>query len=608
MPWPSREAALAAWARDRVDHRPLPDPAAPARTVAAFFARLGPAGSTRLAARHPLVVGNLNGVPVSLRYHANRITLARAYAAERSRVDDTRLSPEGRHEARRRVDRFASLMRPGRQVLAFDPTGTGRAAEVLGDLERARHVSVIVPGVDTNLLTFQKTHGRYGAPAGMAEALYAAERRASPRARVAVIAWADYTAPVGIGVDAVIGRLAEDGAVRLVGLAESLPRGRARGRCFLMPRATASGVLGGALGTAPAAPPGCSTWPWPEALVDAASSGRRTRRLTCVCRLMTGRRRRRSRTCRTWTVGGSGYGALTGRARSCARPAGRSVRGCARPPERPYFVPGGLTSLAGLHQRSTSLLLVLSGVLLLLTSAVRARGDAQRRLAEQETISEAERARRTLLEERARIARELHDVVAHHMSVITVQADSAPYRIPQLPEAAREEFTSIAASARESLAEMRRLLSVLRSDGSEGERAPQPGLDRVQQLVEATVRAGVPAELRLAADLGEVPQAVDLSAYRIVQEALANVVRHAPGASTRVSVRADEGWLTVLVVNGPSLEEGSSVERGVPGTGHGLVGMRERVRLTGGSLDTGPLPDGGFRVAARLPLRTKDTE
>ncbi|MFB7515291.1 sensor histidine kinase [Streptomyces sp. NPDC056144] len=260
------------------------------------------------------------------------------------------------------------------------------------------------------------------------------------------------------------------------------------------------------------------------------------------------------------------------------------------------FRPAGDTSL---HV----LLVVLSGVLLLLTSAVRARGDAQRRLVEQETISEAERARRTLLEERARIARELHDVVAHHMSVITVQADSAPYRIPDLPEAAREEFTTIAASARESLAEMRRLLSVLRSEGSEGERAPQPGLDRVQQLVEATVRAGVPAELSLAADLGEVPQAVDLSAYRIVQEALANVVRHAPGAPTRVSVRAsDDGWLTVLVVNGPSEGRSPAVERGATGTGHGLVGMRERVRLTGGSLDTGPLPDGGFRVAARLPL------
>ncbi|XUM00361.1 alpha/beta hydrolase [Streptomyces venezuelae ATCC 10712] len=221
--WSSREAALAAWVRDRIDHRPLPDPAAPAGTVAAFFAGLGPADADRLAARHPLVVGNLDGAPVTLRYRANRITLARAYAAERGRVDDARLSPEGRHEALRRVDRFASLMRPGRQVLAFDPSGTGRAAEVLGDLDQARRVSVIVPGVDTNLLTFQKTQGRYGAPAGMAEALYAAERRTSPRARVAVIAWADYTAPAGLGVDAATGRLAEEGAVRLVGLTRSLP-------------------------------------------------------------------------------------------------------------------------------------------------------------------------------------------------------------------------------------------------------------------------------------------------------------------------------------------------------------------------------------------------
>ncbi|MGN9791094.1 sensor histidine kinase [Streptomyces sp. NPDC054847] len=251
------------------------------------------------------------------------------------------------------------------------------------------------------------------------------------------------------------------------------------------------------------------------------------------------------------------------------------------------------------------LLFVLSGVVLVVTGALRERGDAQRRLIVQETISEAERAQRTLLEERARIARELHDVVAHHMSVITVQADSAPYRIEALPDAAREEFTSIAASARESLTEMRRLLSVLRSEDAQGERAPQPGLDRVQQLVEATVRAGVPAELSLAADLGSVPQAVDLSGYRIVQEALANVVRHAPGAPTRVSVTSDGSDLTVLVVNGPAPAPTSPLE--TTGTGHGLVGMRERVRLTGGSLDTGPLPDGGFRVAARLPLTADDT-
>ncbi|MEV8586574.1 alpha/beta hydrolase [Streptomyces sp. NPDC051180] len=224
VPGPSRGAALAAWARDRIDHRPLPDPGAtPARAVAAFFAGLGTARGVRLAERHPLVVGNLNGAPVGLRYRANRITLGRALAAERDRVGDTRLSAEGRHEARRRLDRFASLMRPDRQILSFDPTGTGRTAEVLGDLERAGNVSVIVPGVDTNLLTFQKTHGRFGAPAGMAQALFAAERRASPRARVAVIAWADYTAPVGVGVDAAIGRLAEQGAVRLVELTEALP-------------------------------------------------------------------------------------------------------------------------------------------------------------------------------------------------------------------------------------------------------------------------------------------------------------------------------------------------------------------------------------------------
>ncbi|MFI5767571.1 sensor histidine kinase [Streptomyces sp. NPDC051658] len=246
------------------------------------------------------------------------------------------------------------------------------------------------------------------------------------------------------------------------------------------------------------------------------------------------------------------------------------------------------------------LLPAFAAVPVVIGAVIRERGDAQRRLAEQETISEAERAQRTLLEERTRIARELHDVVAHHMSVITVQADSAPYRISGLPEQAREEFEVIAASARESLTEMRRLLAVLRSDGTEGERAPQPGLDRVQQLVEATVRAGLPAELSLSAQLPDVPQAVDLSAYRIVQEALANVIRHAPGARTRISITSDGAHLTVLVVNDRAEQPDSPLE--TTGTGHGLVGMRERVRLTGGTLDTGPLPDGGFRVAARLPL------
>ncbi|WP_267717220.1 sensor histidine kinase [Streptomyces sp. CoH17] len=266
------------------------------------------------------------------------------------------------------------------------------------------------------------------------------------------------------------------------------------------------------------------------------------------------------------------------------------------------------------------LLTILGGVALLLGGVLRERSEVQRRLAEQETISEAERGRRTLLEERARIARELHDVVAHHMSVITVQADTAEYRLDEtLPPDAREEFTSIAATARESLGEMRRLLGVLRNEEAHGELVPQPGLAQIGQLVEATARTGGPVEFTPCE--AEVPEAVGLSAYRIVQEALANVVRHAPGATTHVSLsvsRPDDGQggeqpdegrgrerLTVLVVNHPPPEPPAGPLE-VGGTGHGLVGMRERVRLVGGTLDAGPLPDGGFRVAAQLPLTEED--
>ncbi|MEU1144233.1 sensor histidine kinase [Streptomyces sp. NPDC005863] len=269
-----------------------------------------------------------------------------------------------------------------------------------------------------------------------------------------------------------------------------------------------------------------------------------------------------------------------------------------------------LGAFRGDASQDTGLVLtVLSGVVLLLGTLLRERAEARRRLVEQETISEAERARRTLLEERARIARELHDVVAHHMSVITVQADSAPYRLRGLPASAQEEFGAIATSARESLTEMRRLLAVLRSEDAHGERAPQPGLDRLPHLVEATARAGIPIdlsrpELAILRQLAEVTPAVDLSAYRIVQEALSNVMRHAPGARTEITVTLDSTHLLVLVVNGPPTESpGPLVESG--GTGHGLVGMRERVRLVGGTVDAGPLPDGGFRVAARLPLVPK---
>ncbi|WP_329120961.1 alpha/beta hydrolase [Streptomyces sp. NBC_01353] len=222
-PGESQQAALASWLHGRIGHRALPDPAAPARTIAAFFDSIGPTQGAFLADAHPLVVGNLNGAPVTLRYRANRLALARAFDSERDRVEDPRLNADGRHEALRRAHRFTSLMRQDRQILAFDPTGGGRTAEVLGDLEHAQRVSVIVPGVDTNLLTFQKTSRKYTAPAGMAQSLYAAQRRAAPGSRTAVVAWADYTAPVGVGIDAAMGRLASAGAVRLVDMTDALP-------------------------------------------------------------------------------------------------------------------------------------------------------------------------------------------------------------------------------------------------------------------------------------------------------------------------------------------------------------------------------------------------
>ncbi|WP_235978144.1 MULTISPECIES: alpha/beta hydrolase [Streptomyces] len=220
-----RAAALTAWAHGRVDGRELPDPGASAEAVAEFFLSLDRAQRRRLADRYPLVVGNLGGVPLTLRYRANREALRQARAAEEERTHDRRLTDLGRLQAVRRVHRFTSMLGHGRQILAFDPTGGGRAAEVFGDLASARRVSVVVPGVDTDLLSFERTRRKYTAPAGMAQALYAAEREAAPRARTAVIAWADYTTPAGIGVDAAAGRLAEEGAVRLGSLVDSLPGG-----------------------------------------------------------------------------------------------------------------------------------------------------------------------------------------------------------------------------------------------------------------------------------------------------------------------------------------------------------------------------------------------
>ncbi|WP_217142609.1 alpha/beta hydrolase family protein [Streptomyces sp. AC627_RSS907] len=220
------EASVAAWEHGRIDGRRLPDAqAAPAR-LARFFASLTERQRTSLARRYPLAVGNMNGAPVELRYVANRAALRTARTVERQRMHDKRLSLSGQREAGRRMHRYESLLDPDRRILAFDPAGSGRVAEVFGNLDRAERVSVVVPGVDTELLTFQRTERAYTAPVGMAKSLYAAERAVSPGTRTAVIAWADYTSPSGLGMEAATATRAERGAVRLNALVRALP-GRA---------------------------------------------------------------------------------------------------------------------------------------------------------------------------------------------------------------------------------------------------------------------------------------------------------------------------------------------------------------------------------------------
>jgi hypothetical protein len=215
-------AGLLAWEKGSIAGRQLPDPDGKPGAIARFFRSLSPAQQQRLADRHPLVVGNLSGAPVRLRYQANRRALAEARDVERERTHDQRLTDDGRQTAEGRMERFESMLEPGRQILAFDPTGRGRAAEVFGDLDRAQRVSVLVPGVDTNLLTFEKSDRPYTAPVGMARALQERQRTTAPHTSTATVAWADYTAPTGLGVDAASGNLAADGASRLTDFVQGL--------------------------------------------------------------------------------------------------------------------------------------------------------------------------------------------------------------------------------------------------------------------------------------------------------------------------------------------------------------------------------------------------
>ncbi|HEU5363229.1 MAG TPA: sensor histidine kinase [Gaiellaceae bacterium] len=227
-------------------------------------------------------------------------------------------------------------------------------------------------------------------------------------------------------------------------------------------------------------------------------------------------------------------------------------------------------------------------------------GDRERRL----QLAERERdvaAREAVVAERARIARELHDVVAHSVSVMVVQAQAGP-RLLDEPERARDTFGSIETAGREALVELRRLLGVLRGGDEHAATAPQPGLNALDGLLAQVREAGLRVDLRTEGVPLQLPAGVDLSAYRIVQEALTNALRHAGRAEAEVIVRYRDRSLELEI-----LDNGLGADTRVNGSGHGLVGMRERVALYGGSLETGSRNGHGFAVRASLPLTPEPT-
>ncbi|RAJ65415.1 signal transduction histidine kinase [Streptomyces sp. Amel2xB2] len=249
--------------------------------------------------------------------------------------------------------------------------------------------------------------------------------------------------------------------------------------------------------------------------------------------------------------------------------------------------------------------------------------DAIRERAERAERTREEEARRRVAEERMRIARELHDVVAHHIALVNVQAGVASHVMDQRPDQAKEALAHVREASRHALGELQATVGLLRQSGeSTAPTEPAPGLDVLDELTEGFARAGLSVSVRSEPAPGEgepplpsVPSAVDLTAYRVVQEALTNVQKHAgPGAhaEVRIATRADALEVTVTddggtgrAVGAPEPGPGASA---VPaaGGGHGLIGMRERAAALHGMCETGPLPDGGFRVHVRLPLQHRD--
>jgi signal transduction histidine kinase len=264
------------------------------------------------------------------------------------------------------------------------------------------------------------------------------------------------------------------------------------------------------------------------------------------------------------------------------------------------LAPAVITHGADAHAVANGVVLVsLSGGIALVGIIIRLWILSMVRMEEVERLSAEETGRRRELEERNRIARELHDVVAHSMSVITVQASTARYRQPGLDEAIQQEFEEIAASSRRALGEMRGLLGILRGHDT-APTAPMPALSDVTELIESTRASG--AVITYLGTDAVVPDAVGLTAFRVVQEALSNALRHAPGSAIAVTITDDGHDLRVRVTNTAPARS----EEPTPGAQLGLAGIRERAAALGGTVTAGPTPDGGFELTATLPVVEDD--
>ena len=264
---------------------------------------------------------------------------------------------------------------------------------------------------------------------------------------------------------------------------------------------------------------------------------------------------------------------------------------------------GGTRAAAGLLLES-GLLLAGAWMIGYLARLQRAYSAGLREQAEQRAREQLAEARRANSEGRLRIARELHDVVAHSMSVIAVQAGVANYVAGTRPEEAARALSSIEETSRGALREMRALLGVLRNEGTSGAGSgagliPAPGLAALKTLADRTAEAGVRVDLDIHGDRPALPAGLDLAAYRVIQEAITNVIKHAATDRCRVAVGYADEFLDLEVT-----DNGTGAARSTPGpgTGHGITGMRERVGMYGGKFSAAPRPDGGFRVSARFPL------